>query len=892
MWRGAAKKSQKLLGNCPALPTLHALHMRKYTLHSLASYESVERSHLVQGFGDAAPFGTVVVALAPLSAHVCVSHGPTRGASASAAQRVRLGSGCTLPHSALPADLLAALRAAPSAAAAPGALPLLALRGSELPASRSVALHSAQLQALAPAARATALPLLARLLDGWCLAPGCQLQLPWGASGREVLQATVAAAAPGQGLQRFVWGATLLTAAGAATPAPGPAAAAAAAAAALGSSGAGSSPPTSPWKAGPALHYSSPSSSTHRSPAKAAPSPAPSPAAALSPPPLATPLAPPPPPPPPVPPCPLPGLQAAWAQLWECLVWPAAAPGHFAALASPACSSPSSPPRATPRGILLHGPSGTGKTALVAALAAAAAPAILSACGRPLCLTTLTSASGSALLSSSTPGEAEAALTALFAAGASAPASLLFLDDLDAAFPARTAQGGGLQARLTALLLTLMDGAAGAGGGRHLLLVGATRRPHALDAALRRPGRFERELPLAPPPAPTRAAILQQLLEGLGQQQGLHQHPQLPVDPALCSPHTLQSLSQECVGFVGADLAALVQRAAGCAAADAELGCTALTLAHMRQALQGSQGASSLRSSEFAGFTTSAVGGAAAAAAAGAGAGAGAAGAAASPWAGIGGCAALIARLQARVVAPFSASPLAQRLQLPPPKGVLLHGPPGNSKTTLARALARALGATFFSLSGGELLSCYVGEAEARVRALFALARAAQPAVVFFDELDALVGMRGIGSSGAGAGGGGATLLATLLTEMDGVVGWQGVLLVGATNRLAALDPALLRAGRLELHLLVPQPSAAGREDILRVHMGAMPCFRGGRGLPEQLLARLSSATEGYSGAQLQDLTRRAAVLALREHVAAGRGGGEGVDSTVTEQHFEQALLG
>ena len=233
------------------------------------------------------------------------------------------------------------------------------------------------------------------------------------------------------------------------------------------------------------------------------------------------------------------------------------------------------------------------------------------------------------------------------------------------------------------------------------------------------------------------------------------------------------------------------------------------------------------------------------------------------------------------MVAPFQGSALARGLRLPPPRGVLFHGPPGCSKTRLAQALARALGATFFALSGSEILSCYVGEAERRVRSLFAQARAATPAVVFFDELDALVAQRSSSSSSSGS-----SVLATLLTEMDGVVGWEGVLVVGATNRMAALDPALLRAGRLEYHCAVPLPDAAARADILAVHargslVGACPQQ------VRELLQRLARGTEGCSGAQLQDLTRRAALLALRQHVAGeGQAGAVGV----TEQHYVQAL--
>jgi ATP-dependent 26S proteasome regulatory subunit len=237
------------------------------------------------------------------------------------------------------------------------------------------------------------------------------------------------------------------------------------------------------------------------------------------------------------------------------------------------------------------------------------------------------------------------------------------------------------------------------------------------------------------------------------------------------------------------------------------------------------------------------------------------------------------------------------RLGIAAPRGVLLHGPPGNSKTTLARALALAVGCgaqRFFALSGAELFSAYVGESERALRDVFARAREAAPSLLFLDEIDAMVGGRGIAGAG-GDGGGGASggILATLLTEMDGLAGGGGVLVVGATNRLGVIDPALLRPGRLELHVEVEAPrGAAAVEEVLRVHTRAMPLARD---VDLALIARTLAAgagsgagagagagAGGWSGAELQGLCAEAALVALREDVAAA--------ASVRLRHWATAL--
>lgn len=227
----------------------------------------------------------------------------------------------------------------------------------------------------------------------------------------------------------------------------------------------------------------------------------------------------------------------------------------------------------------------------------------------------------------------------------------------------------------------------------------------------------------------------------------------------------------------------------------------------------------------------------------------------ATPWDAIGGLAAVKDKLRQAVEWPVQHAAAFRRLALSPTRGILLHGPPGCSKTTLVRAVATASGAALFSLSGADVYSPYVGDAERAVREAFQRARAAPPSIVFLDEVDAMVGRRGLTAatvSSASSSG----VLATLLNEMDGVEWVPGVLVIGATNRPAALDPALLRPGRFELSLEVPLPDEAGRCEILEVHTRRMPLAT------DVSLASIARATDTFSGAELQAVCREAAVCA------------------------------
>lgn len=538
------------------------------------------------------------------------------------------------------------------------------------------------------------------------------------------------------------------------------------------------------------------------------------------------------------------GAGAAVAALRELVLWPLQ---HGAGLAR-TC------PLALTHGVLLHGPPGVGKTAITRAIVEEAAST---------CNVLLRAVDGPSIMTSAVGGS-EAKLRHLFSEATTfaygAPGSVregcedgrdgrprlavIFLDEVDVL--CRSREGAlprsGVQARVIAQLVTLMDDVvthAAKGWARgHLVVIAATNHPHDVDAALRRPGRLDREVRMDPPDAPGRLAILQLYTAGLALEAA--EGSTLAPGP----PSFLHSLAQRCVGYVGADLAALCREAALAALPGP------VTATHFLDAFAAMGVPSMLR-----GITASVPH---------------------CSWDSIGGLEDVKAKLKQVVEWPLRFPEAFRRMHLSAPGGVLLHGPPGCAKTTLVRAAATASRAAFFSLSGADVYSPYVGDAEKAVRAVFQRARASAPAIVFLDEVDAMVGSRGIGG-GAGGGGEGisTSVLATLLNEMDGVEWSAGVLVVGATNRVDMLDPALLRPGRFEVQLHVPLPTPHERCLILQVHCSRMPLA------PDLDLALVADRTEGCSGADLESICREAALVALREDVSS---------STVTSRHFLAVL--
>eukprot|EP00891_Asterochloris_glomerata_P007187 jgi/Astpho2/7187/Aster-01505 len=478
-----------------------------------------------------------------------------------------------------------------------------------------------------------------------------------------------------------------------------------------------------------------------------------------------------------------------------------------------------------PRGLLLHGPPGCGKTL--------AARFVAEECGARLHSISAAQIFGAYTGKRKTlcppAGESERRLREAFE-GAEAEARrgqpvVIFLDEIDAMCPRRDA-GRQHEAHL---------------GGR-LTIIAATNRPNAIDPALRRPGRLDREV-LIPVPGPQeRTAILR--LQAAG----------LPLDSSVDLP----GLAVACHGYSGADLAALCRQAAMVAlteAASALLSGEQLEAALDPdlarpvsqvdfEAAMKKVGPSITRGSEVE----------------------------VSPvlWEDIGGLPEVKQRLKQAVQWPLEHASSFERLGLSPPRGVLLHGPPGCSKTTLARAAATASRASLFPLSSAQLFSMYVGEGESLLRATFRLARAAAPSIIFLDEVDSLAGSRAEGDSGSGATAG-VRLLSALLTEMDGLELATGVQVIAATNRPGAIDAALLRPGRLEMLLFVPPPDAAGRLQVLEIHTRSMPLA------PDAWAA----ATDLFTGAELAALCREASMAALREDIHGAQ--------HVAARHFAQS---
>ncbi|CBJ30073.1 estExt_Genewise1.C_60040 [Ectocarpus siliculosus] len=517
-----------------------------------------------------------------------------------------------------------------------------------------------------------------------------------------------------------------------------------------------------------------------------------------------------------------------------------------------------------PRGVLLTGPPGVGKTFAVRS----AVEAVRNAAPRPSFSGTgrgemdgpfqvrLTTLNGAEILSLGQWEACQALRDAFSAAeewskgegGGRARGNrcaVIFLDEADALLARRDRDGdkagGGEGARALAQLLTLMDGFRGAEGSSHVIVVGATNRPGALDPALRRPGRFDRELALAPPDVKERADILR--------------HHLMRVKVA-GGESTIETVSRKCVGYVGADLAALAREAALLAARtqasrpsrhDGEENRPLAAASkealvepeHLSLAME-KVGASSLRGHQVTVPDT--------------------------PWSDIGGMEEAKARLRQAVEWPVVHKASFDRMGLTPPRGILLFGPPGCSKTTLVRAAATAAGATFVCLSGADVFSPYLGEAEAEIRQAFRIARNAAPAILFFDEIDAIVCNRGGGGKGS-ASSAESRVLATFLTEMDGVgsLKGDGVVVVGATNRPEAVDRALLRPGRFDQVVYAPLPEENARRQIFEVHTRRMAVDR-----EDVDFLRLAGVTKGLTGAEIEGVCREAAMSAIRE---AGFGG-------------------
>ncbi|NNC72703.1 MAG: CDC48 family AAA ATPase [Sphingomonadaceae bacterium] len=479
-----------------------------------------------------------------------------------------------------------------------------------------------------------------------------------------------------------------------------------------------------------------------------------------------------------------------------------------------------------PKGVLLHGPPGTGKTLLARAVANESDAEFFLINGPEIM--------GAAY------GESEKRLREVFENAAKAQPSIVFIDEIDSIAPKRDKVSGEAEKRLVAQLLTLMDGLQ---RRANLIVIAATNRPEAIDEALRRPGRFDREIVIGVPDETGRREILAIHTRGM----------------PLAEDVRLRELAKQTYGFVGADLAALTREAAieavrrimpklnleeGTVSTEV-LDELSVTRCDFEEAIKRVQ-PSALREVMVQAPDVG--------------------------WDDIGGLEEAQKRLKEGIELPLKDPDAFRRLGIRPAKGFLLYGPPGTGKTLLAKATAREANANFISTKSSDLLSKWYGESEQQIAKLFARARQVAPTVIFIDELDSLVPARG---GGLGEPQVTERVVNTILAEMDGLEELQSVVVIGATNRPNLIDPALLRPGRLDELIYVPVPDAGGRRRILAIHTSAMPLDG------DVDLDRLAEETERFTGADLEDLTRRAGLFALRRSLEADK---------VTMADFTKAL--
>ncbi|KAI9357044.1 P-loop containing nucleoside triphosphate hydrolase protein [Zopfochytrium polystomum] len=471
-----------------------------------------------------------------------------------------------------------------------------------------------------------------------------------------------------------------------------------------------------------------------------------------------------------------------------------------------------------PRGALLYGPPGTGKT-LIARAVAEEVHAHFTLINGPEVI-------------SKFYGETEEKLRSIFATAKENAPSIIFIDEIDSLCPKREDSSSDLEKRIVACLLTLLDGSSSkpmdsaAQSHDGIFVLAATNRPHVIDEALRRPGRFDREIEIGIPTPSARLDILSRLVQGV---------------PNNLTLDNLKHIASVTHGFVGADLAGVVREAGMRAIRRIKSGGQSQTVEiTFQEAMEavGSVRPSSMR--EIMLEVPKVL------------------------WSDIGGNDEIKQKLKEAVEWPLKHPEAFSRFNIRPPKGVLLYGPPGCSKTLLAKALATESGLNFLAVKGPELFSKWVGESEKAVRELFKKARAASPAIVFFDEIDALAVSRS--SDGDGPGSAASRVLSQLLSELDGIEPLVGVTVVAATNRPDVLDPALLRPGRFDRVVRVHLPDDLGRRAIWRMWIGDPAGAGGGKmrvasDVDIEFLVRKQTA--GYTGAEIVAVCQEAGMAAM-----------------------------
>lgn len=482
-----------------------------------------------------------------------------------------------------------------------------------------------------------------------------------------------------------------------------------------------------------------------------------------------------------------------------------------------------------PKGILFHGPPGTGKTLMARAIANTSKSYFISISGPEIM--------------SKFYGESEANLRKKFEEAQKHSPAIIFIDEIDAIAPKREEVRGDVEKRVVAQLLSLMDGLK---RREEVVVIGATNRADALDPALRRAGRFDREIEFGVPDLTERYEILRIHTRGLPLAKGVN----------------LRKIAEMTHGFVGADIASLVKEAGMRALRDftrdhkavvrspnripdEKLEKLNLKMNHFQKAIDSTH-PSALREIFLEVPDVR--------------------------WEDIGGLDSVKNKLKEVVEWPIKYSRKLDRMGIEPPKGILLYGPPGCGKTMLAKAIAYESQANFISVKGPELLSKWVGESEKALREVFRKGRQASPTVIFFDEIDALAPQRGQYTGGAGVS---ERVISQLLTEMDGLTPKGKVIVTAATNRPDMLDPALLRPGRIDRIIYVPSPSLEERQEILNVHSRDVPMTS------SISLKKVAKETTNFTGADLKALIKESAMNSLRRDLSA---------KIVTKEDVEKAL--